>query len=53
MKFRAVVLGPSSGRAFRFHLDRGRYTLRAFMSINQAGTGYLEGYSRTIVLRVR
>jgi plastocyanin len=53
VKFRAVVLGPSSGRAFRFHLDRGRYTLRAFMSINQAGTGYLEGYSRTIVLRVR
>jgi plastocyanin len=53
VKFRAVKLGPSSGRAFRFHLKRGRYTLRAYMTINQAGTGYLEGYSRTIVLRVR
>ena len=53
VKFRVVKLGPSSGRAFRFHLKRGRYTLRAYMSINQAGTGYLEGYSRTIVYRVR
>jgi plastocyanin len=53
VKFRSVTLGSSSGRAFRFHLKRGRYTLRAFMSINQAGLGYLEGYSRTIVYRVR
>jgi plastocyanin len=53
VKFRAVVLGPSSGRAFRFHLTRGRYTLRAYMTINQAGIGYLEGYSRTILFRVR
>ena len=53
VKFRSVKLGSSSGRAFRFHLKRGRYTLRAYMTINQAGTGYLEGYSRTIVLRVR
>jgi hypothetical protein len=53
VKFRVVKLGSSSGRAFRFHLKRGRYTLRAYMTINQAGTGYLEGYSRTIVLRVR
>ncbi len=54
VKFRAVVLGPSSGRVVRLHLKRrGRYVLRVFMSINQAGTGYLEGYSRTIVFRVR
>jgi plastocyanin len=53
VKFRAEVLGSSSGASFRFHLKRGRYTLRAFMSINQAGVGYLEGYSRTIVYRVR
>jgi plastocyanin len=53
VKVRVVKLGSSSGRAFRFHLKRGRYTLRAYMTINQAGTGYLEGYSRTIVLRVR
>jgi plastocyanin len=53
VKFRVVKLGPTSGRAFRFHLKRGRYTLRAYMSINQAGLGYLEGFSRTIVYRVR
>jgi plastocyanin len=53
VKFRAQVLGSSSGSSFRFHLKRGRYTLRAYMSINQAGIGYLEGYSRTIVYRVR
>jgi plastocyanin len=53
VKFRSVVLGSSSGRAFRFHLKPGRYTLRVYMSINEAGIGYLEGYSRTVVLRVR
>lgn len=53
VKFRVVKLGPSSGKAFRFHLKRGRYTLRAYMTINQAGVGYLDGFSRTIVLRVR
>jgi plastocyanin len=53
VKFRAVTLGSSSGASFRFHLKRGRYTIRAYMSINQAGIGYLEGYSRTIVYRVR
>ena len=53
VKFRSVILGSTSGRAFRFHLKRGRYTLRAYMSINQAGLGYLEGFSRTIVYRVR
>jgi hypothetical protein len=53
VKFRSVILGSSSGRVFRLHLKHGRYTLRAYMSINEAGTGYLEGYSRTIVYRVR
>jgi hypothetical protein len=53
VKFRSVVLGSSSGKAFRFHLTRGRYTLRAYMTTNQAGLGYLEAFSRTIVLRVR
>jgi plastocyanin len=53
VKFRSVTLGSKSGSVFRFHLKRGRYTLRAYMTINQAGTGYLEGYSRTIVYRVR
>ena len=49
----SAVVSTPPGSVFRFHLMRGRYTLRAYMTINQAGTGYLEGYSRTIVLRVR
>jgi plastocyanin len=53
VKFRSVKLSSTNGRLFRFHLKRGRYTLRAYMSINEAGTGYLEGYSRTIVFRAR
>jgi len=53
-KIRAVVLGASSGKVFRLHVTRrGRYVLRAFMTINQAGTGYLEGISRTVVYRRR
>jgi plastocyanin len=53
VKFRSVTLSSTNGRVFRFHLKRGRYTLRAYMSINEAGTGYLDGYSRTIVFRAR
>ena len=53
VKIRSVILGSSSGRVFRLHLTRGRYVLRAYMSINEAGTGYLEGYSRNVTLRVR
>jgi plastocyanin len=53
VKFRVVKLGSTSGRVTRLHLKRGRYTLRVYMTINQAGSGYLEGYSRTIVYRVR
>jgi plastocyanin len=53
VKFRVVKLSSTSGRVVRLHLKRGRYTFRVYMTINQAGTGYLEGYSRTIVYRVR
>jgi plastocyanin len=53
VKFRAVVLGSSSGASFRFHFKRGRYLIRAYISTNEAGIGYLEGYSRNITLRVR
>jgi lipoyl-dependent peroxiredoxin len=38
---------------FRPRLARGRSTLRVAMSINQAGAGYLAGFSRTISYRVR
>jgi hypothetical protein len=36
---------------FRAALPRGASTLRVAMSINQAGAGYLAGFSRTIVFR--
>jgi plastocyanin len=53
VKIRRVILGPTSGRAFRFHPRRGRYVLRAYMTVNQAGPGYIDGISRTIVYRQR
>ena len=36
---------------FRAALPRGRSTLRIAMSVNQAGPGYLGGFSRTILFR--
>jgi hypothetical protein len=36
---------------FRAALPRGRSTLRIAMSVNQAGEGYLGGFSRTILFR--
>ena len=38
---------------FRAAVPRGRSTLRIAMSVNQAGAGYLGGFSRTIVFRKR
>ena len=48
---RRVVLGNNSSKLFRFKLKRGRYTLRAFIPAKQAGPGYLDGLSKTIVYR--
>src|SRR5919201_359490 len=53
VKIKRVILGPFSSRRFRFHPARGRYVLRAYMTVNQAGPGYLDGISRTIVYRQR
>jgi plastocyanin len=47
VKMRRVILGASSQKLFRMKLKPGRYTLRVFMSLNQVGPGYLDGYSRT------
>jgi hypothetical protein len=51
VKFKSVTLGRSSQRLFYLRLPRGRYTLRVFMSFNQAGAGYLDGFSRTVLYR--
>jgi plastocyanin len=53
VKIRKVVLNGNSGARFRLRLSPGRYTLRAYITINQAGAGYLDGASHTIVVRRR
>jgi len=53
VKIKRVILGSTSSRSFRFHPKRGRYVLRAYMTVNQAGPGYIDGISRTIVYRQR
>jgi plastocyanin len=51
VKMKRVILARSSQKRFYLRLSRGRYALRIFMSLNQVGAGYLDGYSRTIVYR--
>jgi hypothetical protein len=46
-----VRLNASSARLFRATLPRGTSRLRLAISVNQAGAGYLAGFSRTIVVR--
>ncbi len=45
VKIKRVILGRTSSRSFRFLPARGRYILRAYMTVNQAGPGYLDGIS--------
>ena len=50
---RPVVLGDGSAKRFLLGLPKGhRYAVRIFMSLNQVGAGYLDGYSKTVVARV-
>lgn len=52
VKVRPVILGNGSARHFKLGLSGGhRYAVRIFMSFNQVGAGYLDGYSRTVVVR--
>jgi plastocyanin len=53
VKLRRVILASGSQKHFFWRLPRGRYSLRIFMSLNQVGAGYLDGFSRTVVLRRR
>jgi hypothetical protein len=46
-----VRLNARSARLFRATLPRGTSRLRIAMSVNQAGPGYLAGFSRTITVR--
>jgi plastocyanin len=51
LKIKRVILNRTSSRLFHLRLPRGRYMLRVFMSFNQVGVGYLDGFSRTVVYR--
>jgi plastocyanin len=44
-----VRLGTNSGAVFRAQLPRGTSPIRVFLSVNQAGPGYLAGVSRTVI----
>jgi|SRR5919204_1197621 plastocyanin len=48
-----VKLGGRSTASFRLTLPKGRSRIRVAMSVNQAGAGYLAGYSPTITVRRR
>ena len=53
VKVRPVILGSNSAKRFLLRLPGGhRYAVRIFMSLNQVGAGYLDGFSRTVVVRV-
>ena len=53
VKVRPVILGKSSSKRFLLELPRGhRYAVRIFMSLNQIGAGYLDGFSGTVVAKV-
>ena len=46
-----VRLNAGSNAVFHPRLARGRSTLRIAFSVNQAGGGYLAGFSRAITVR--
>jgi hypothetical protein len=46
-------LSSFSSAVFRPNLRRGTSTLRVAISVNQAGPGYLAGFSRTLTIRRR
>jgi plastocyanin len=48
-----VRLGGKSTALFRLRLAKGKSRIRVAMSVNQAGAGYLAGFSPTITVRRR
>ena len=53
VKVRPIILGKSSSKRFLLGLPGGhRYAVRIFMSLNQIGAGYLDGFSGTVVAKV-
>jgi hypothetical protein len=50
---RKVRLGSQSARRFKSRMPLGSSRLRIFMTVNQAGAGYLGGMSSVLVFRRR
>jgi plastocyanin len=44
--FKRVYLGDSSRATFRLALPKGHFVLRLYLPASQAGTGYVQGFSR-------
>ena len=53
VKIRKVFLGANSGARFRLRLPPGHFLLRAYITVDQAGAGYLDGESRTVAVHRR
>jgi plastocyanin len=52
VKIRKLTLGTKGFKQFRMpHLPKGVSRLRVFMSLNQAGPGYLDGFSSVLTIR--
>jgi hypothetical protein len=53
VKVRPVFLNNKSQQRFLLGLKPGyRYAVRIFMSLNQVGVGYLDGISKTVVVKI-
>lgn len=48
-----VVLGVDNAALFTATLPKGSYRYRMFMTVNQAGSGYLGGWSGTLLIGIR
>jgi plastocyanin len=48
-----VTLGTDNAALFSARLPKGSYRYRMFMTVNQAGAGYLGGWSGTLLIGIR
>jgi plastocyanin len=53
VRVRKITLGSQSSRRFKSRMPLGTSRLRIFMTVNQAGAGYLGGMSGVLVFRRR
>lgn len=53
VNLRKVVIGTATSQRFKVELPRGLSRLRLFMTVNQAGVGYLASTSNTLLFRRR